>query len=148
MLTAFLFVLCTTAVGVAVYFVMDGPRRKHLSALAKLEARADRLDDDEEDLQAERRELTALAKQQDSAIVAGRRELAAREAKLSGEITGWFEAAAGHWNADPTPFAWGGKRAARRARARARRHAVGGSGAETRRPVRRRRKGYGQGRDK
>ena len=86
MLTAFLFVLCTTAVGVAVYFVMDGSRRKHLSALAKLEARVDRLDDDEEDLQAERRELTALTKQQVSVIVAGRRELAAREGKLLGEV--------------------------------------------------------------
>jgi hypothetical protein len=41
------------------------------------------------------------------------------------------------WNAAPTPFEWGGKRAARRARARARRHAVGGSGACTRRALRR-----------
>jgi hypothetical protein len=41
-------------------------------------------------------------------------------------------------SAAPTPFAWGGKRAARRDRARQRRHALGGSGAQTRRPIRRR----------
>jgi hypothetical protein len=40
-------------------------------------------------------------------------------------------------NAAPTPFEWGGKRAARRARRRTRRHARGGSGACTRRPIRR-----------
>ena len=77
-----------------------------------------------------------------------RRALDGQHPSTPGEVTGWFEAAAGHWNADPTPFAWGGRRAARRARARARRHVVGGSGAETRRPVRPRWKGYGQGRDK
>ena len=42
----------------------------------------------------------------------------------------------------------GGKRAARRGRSRDRRHAVGGSGAETRRPVRRCRSRYGYGRGK
>jgi hypothetical protein len=31
------------------------------------------------------------------------------------------------WNADPTPFVWGGKRVARRQRARERRHRLGGS---------------------
>jgi len=49
-----------------------------------------------------------------------------------------LEATARGWNRDPTPFSWGGKRAARRARARQRRHALGGSGAQTHRPVRRR----------
>ncbi len=49
-----------------------------------------------------------------------------------------LEATARGWNRDPTPFIWGGKRAARRARARQRRHALGGSGAQTHRPVRRR----------
>lgn len=49
-----------------------------------------------------------------------------------------LEAAARGWNRDPTPFAWGGRRAARRDRARQRRHALGGSGAQTYRPVRRR----------
>jgi hypothetical protein len=52
------------------------------------------------------------------------------------EIIAWLEAAARGWNADPTPFAWGGKRQARRERSRARRHPVGGSGACTRRPLR------------
>jgi hypothetical protein len=64
------------------------------------------------------------------------------------EIIAWLEAAARGWNREPTPFAWGGKRHARRQRARARRHAVGGSGACTRRPLPRRRavsaKAYGQ----
>ena len=62
-----------------------------------------------------------------------------------GEIIGWFGAVAGHWNASPTRFVRGGKRAARRKRERERRHAVGGSGAYTRQPVRRR---YGHGRGK
>jgi len=54
------------------------------------------------------------------------------------EIIAWVEATARGWNQHPTPFVWGGKRATRRARARARRHAVGGSGAYTQRPLRRR----------
>ncbi len=54
------------------------------------------------------------------------------------EIIGSLEAVARGWNRDPTPFVWGGKRAARRDRARRRRHALGGSGATTHRPVRRR----------
>ncbi|MDQ3436071.1 MAG: transposase [Actinomycetota bacterium] len=58
------------------------------------------------------------------------------------QIIEWLEAAARGWNRDPTPFEWGGRRAKRRARARNRRHALyalGGSGACTRRPIRRRR---------
>jgi hypothetical protein len=61
-----------------------------------------------------------------------------------GEIIARLESVATHWNAAPTPFVWGGKRAARRKRERERRHAVGGSGACTRRPIRRR-YGYGRG---
>jgi DDE superfamily endonuclease len=61
------------------------------------------------------------------------------------EIIARFEAVAEHWNAAPTPFVWGGRRAARRERERERRHAVGGSGAFTRQPIRRR---YGHGRGK
>ncbi len=80
MLTAFLFVLCTTGAGVAVYFVMDGPRRKHLSALAKLEAREDRLDDDEEDLQAARRELAARERKLTAEVAAHGSELSALQA--------------------------------------------------------------------
>ena len=60
-----------------------------------------------------------------------------------GEIIDRFAAVTRHWNAAPTPFVWGGKRAARRKRERERRHAVGGSGAYTRQPIRRR---YGHGR--
>jgi hypothetical protein len=59
------------------------------------------------------------------------------------EIIGWFEAVAARWNRDPTPFEWGGERAARRQRQRDRRHRVGGSGATTRRPLGRR-NGYAQ----
>ena len=62
-----------------------------------------------------------------------------------GDIIARFESVARHWNAAPTPFAWGGKRAARRKRERERRHAAGGSGAYTERPIRRR---YGHGRGK
>jgi transposase len=51
------------------------------------------------------------------------------------EIMSWFEAVARGWNRDPTPFEWGGRRAARRVRSRQRRHALGGSAAYTRRPV-------------
>jgi len=54
------------------------------------------------------------------------------------EIMARFVAVTKHWNLAPTPFVWGGKRAARRKRERERRHAVGGSGACTRQPIRRR----------
>jgi hypothetical protein len=47
----------------------------------------------------------------------------------TGQIIARFEAAARHWDAAPTPFEWGGKRAARRQRQRERRHRPGGSGA-------------------
>jgi hypothetical protein len=45
------------------------------------------------------------------------------------QIIAWFEAAARHWDAAPTPFEWGGRRADRRRRQRERRHRLGGSGA-------------------
>jgi hypothetical protein len=67
-----------------------------------------------------------------------RRALAGQHPTKPGEIIDWLEAAARGWNLDPTPFVWGGKRAARRERSRQRRHALGGSGAYTRRPIRRR----------
>jgi hypothetical protein len=47
-----------------------------------------------------------------------------------------LEGVASGWNQDPTPFEWGGKRFARRQRSRQRLHALGGSGACTRRPIR------------
>ena len=68
-----------------------------------------------------------------------RRALEGSQPTTTDEIIAWLEAVAEAWNRDPTPFEWGGKRAARRARQRARRHAQGGSGAVTRRPIRRRR---------
>jgi len=74
-----------------------------------------------------------------------RRALDGKHPDSPDEIISRFEAVARHWNAAPTPFVWGGKRAARRKRERERRHAVGGSGAYTHRPIRRR---YGHGRGK
>ena len=65
------------------------------------------------------------------------RALAGQHPTKPKEIIVWLEAVAQAWNRDPTPFEWGGKRAARRARSRQRRHALGGSGAYTLRPVRR-----------
>jgi hypothetical protein len=65
-----------------------------------------------------------------------RRALDGQHPQTPEEIIEWVEATARGWNQQPTPFQWGGKRAMRRARSRARRHALGGSGACTRRPVR------------
>ena len=73
-----------------------------------------------------------------------RRALDGQEPTDVDRIMAWFEAVAEHWNAAPTPFVWGGKRAARRRRQRERRHRLGGSGACTRAPLRRgRNPGYG-----
>ena len=55
-----------------------------------------------------------------------------------------LEATARTWNADPTPFPWGGTRAARRVRARQRRPARGGAGAKAARAFRWRAHGYPQ----
>lgn len=68
-----------------------------------------------------------------------RRALEGKHPRQPEQIIEWLEATARGWNRDPTPFEWGGRRALRRVRARKRRHALGGSGACTRRPVRRRR---------
>jgi hypothetical protein len=68
-----------------------------------------------------------------------RRALAGEHPRKPEQIIEWLEAVARGWNQDPTPFEWGGRRAARRERARQRRHALGGSGACTRRPIRRHR---------
>ena len=72
-----------------------------------------------------------------------RRALDGQHPASPAEVVAWIEAVAGHWNAAPTPFAWGGKRSARRKRERERRHRVGGSGAETRKPLKRAPKRYG-----
>ena len=66
-----------------------------------------------------------------------RRALAGQQPQDAQEVITWLEATVRGWNAAPTPFVWGGKRAARRARSRTRRHALGGSGACTRQPLRR-----------
>jgi hypothetical protein len=58
-----------------------------------------------------------------------RRALDGRYPTDTGQIIAWFEAAARHWDAAPTPFEWAGKRADRRRRQRERRHRLGGSGA-------------------
>jgi hypothetical protein len=60
------------------------------------------------------------------------------------ELMVWWQATVTHWNAYPTSFEWGGKRQARRVRARFRQHTLGGSGACTRHPVRRRLSAYQQ----
>jgi hypothetical protein len=74
-----------------------------------------------------------------------RRALEGQHPQTPQEIIDWLDATARAWNAAPTPFIWGGKRAARRQRARERRHALGGSGACTRRSLRRRRSTYHYG---
>ncbi len=68
-----------------------------------------------------------------------RRALDGQHPTTPEQITGWLEATARGWNAAPTPFEWGGKRKVRRDRARTKHHALGGSGARARQPVRRRR---------
>jgi hypothetical protein len=74
--------------------------------------------------------------------ILGRRALEGQHPETQEQIIMWLEATARGWNTDPTPFVWGGKRAARRARARERRHALAGSGACSRRSLRRTRYGY------
>ena len=51
------------------------------------------------------------------------------------QIMDTLEATAKGWNHESTPFVWCAKRAVRRHRSRQRRHALGGSGACTHRPV-------------
>jgi hypothetical protein len=66
-----------------------------------------------------------------------RRGLSGQNPQTPEQIIAWLEAIARYWNQDPTPFEWGGARAARRIRSRMRRHALGGSGACVRRSIRR-----------
>ena len=67
-----------------------------------------------------------------------RRALDGQHPTSAAQVMSWLAEQVAGWNADPTPFVWGGERAARRQRARERRHALGGSGGYTRRPIRRR----------
>lgn len=70
--------------------------------------------------------------------ILSRRALAGQHPQTPQQIIDALEATAARWNRAPTSFHWGGKRYARRLRSRQRRHALGGSGACTRMPVRRR----------
>jgi hypothetical protein len=65
-----------------------------------------------------------------------RRALDGQNPTTTAQIITWLEAAARGWNAAPTPFVWNGKRRDRRRRSQER-HRLGGSGASTRRPLRR-----------
>lgn len=67
-----------------------------------------------------------------------RRALEGHHPQTPEQIIAWLEATVQGWNAAPTPFVWSDKRAARRHRAWRRRHPLGGSGACTSRPLRRR----------
>jgi hypothetical protein len=64
-----------------------------------------------------------------------RRALGGQHPQTAAEVMAWLAATVAGWNAAPTPFVWGGKRAARRQRARQRRHALGGSGGYTHGPI-------------
>ena len=64
-----------------------------------------------------------------------RRALAGQCPTSAEQIIEWLEATARGWNRHPTPFIWGGKRKARRDRARTRRHALGGSGAYSKQAI-------------
>lgn len=64
-----------------------------------------------------------------------RRALDGQHPTSTQEIMRWLTEQVAGWNADPTPFCWGGKRATRRVRARERRHALGGAAGYTRRSL-------------
>jgi hypothetical protein len=72
------------------------------------------------------------------------RALAGQHPTAPEQVMQWLEETATGWNAAPTPFVWGGKRALRRARSRQRHHALAGSGACTLRPLRRRQTAFYQ----
>ena len=64
-----------------------------------------------------------------------RRALDGQHPETIAQVMDWLAAEVRGWNAHPTPFVWGGKRAARRQRAREQRHALGGAGGYTRHPI-------------
>jgi hypothetical protein len=66
------------------------------------------------------------------------RALVGQHPESAQQVMDWLAAEVRGWNAHPTPFVWGGKRAARRQRALARRHALGGAAGYTHRPLTRR----------
>jgi hypothetical protein len=57
------------------------------------------------------------------------RAIGGQHPESADQLMTWLTATVSGWNAAPTPFTWGGRRAARRTRAGQRRHALGGSGA-------------------
>lgn len=67
--------------------------------------------------------------------ILARRALDGQHPETSAQLREWLAAEVRGWNAHPTAFFWGGKRAARRQRARERRHALGGAAGYTRRPI-------------
>jgi DDE superfamily endonuclease len=67
--------------------------------------------------------------------ILAQRALAGQHPQTQAEVMTWLSEAVAGWNAAPTPFVWGGPRAARRQRARERRHALARSGGYTRRPI-------------
>jgi len=66
-----------------------------------------------------------------------RRALSGQSFETPEQVMTSLESVARGWNRNPTPFEWGGRRKARRDRAKER-HRLGGSGGFTKRPVRRR----------
>src|SRR3954452_15130709 len=64
-----------------------------------------------------------------------RRALDGQHPQSPTEIGTWFQQTAKAWNRQPTPFLWNGKRRQRRRKQRGDAHALGGSGAHTRKPV-------------
>lgn len=64
------------------------------------------------------------------------RALAGQHPESAEQLTDWLAATVRGWNAAPTPFTWGGRRATRRVRAGQRQHALGGSGALSHRSFR------------
>jgi hypothetical protein len=67
--------------------------------------------------------------------ILARRALDGQHPETSAHLMAWLAAEVRGWNAHPTAFIWGGKRAARRQRASERRHALGGAAGYTRRPI-------------
>ncbi len=65
-----------------------------------------------------------------------KRGLAGQYPETPDQIISLLEGVASGWNQDPTPFEWDGKCFVRRQRSRQRRHALGGSGACSHRPIR------------
>jgi transposase len=59
-----------------------------------------------------------------------KRALNGQHPKNPEEIMKWLEVVAKHWNEDPTPFTWEGKRYERRIRSKERRRNLKGSGAQ------------------